>query len=220
MTTTRNSAASFVDQIKAEYREVVSAEANALPHAIKCGEFLNLAKENLKAERGGKWLDWLKANCSEIEQETASLYMRLAKHKAKVFKAESIREARKLLPKSHPRGAGNRNRNQQDPEISNAVTNSTDPAVVLQATSADEIIANIEDDFDKLEEVAERLIVRLTPDKVCEALTQAWNVEQIIDLQRLLTGYLNEQQKAKEDGAASTRDTSHRRGFAQPSLTN
>ena len=46
-----NSAASFVDPINAEYREVVKAERAALPHAIKCGELLNLAKENVKARR-------------------------------------------------------------------------------------------------------------------------------------------------------------------------
>jgi hypothetical protein len=99
------SAASFIDQIKAEYREVVKAETSALPHAIRCGEFLNLAKENLKAERGGKWKDWLETNCPEIAQETASLYRRLAEHKAKLGKAKSIREARELLPKAQPRGA-------------------------------------------------------------------------------------------------------------------
>jgi hypothetical protein len=93
------SAASFIDQIKAEYREVAKAESSALPHAIKCGEFLRLAKENLRAEKGGKWLDWLKTNCPEIAQTTASLYMRLAEHKKKVEKAASIREAQGLLPK-------------------------------------------------------------------------------------------------------------------------
>ena len=46
-----NSASSFVDPINAEYREVVKAERAALPHAIKCGELLNLAKENVKARR-------------------------------------------------------------------------------------------------------------------------------------------------------------------------
>ena len=75
-----NSAASFVDPINAEYREVVKAERSALPHAIKCGELLNLAKENVKAEKM-KWGEWLKVNCPDIAQETASLYMRLAEHK-------------------------------------------------------------------------------------------------------------------------------------------
>jgi len=75
-----SSAASFVDPINAEYREVVKAERSALPHAIKCGELLNLAKENVKAEKM-KWGEWLKVNCPDIAQETASLYMRLAEHK-------------------------------------------------------------------------------------------------------------------------------------------
>src|SRR6516165_511039 len=115
-----NSAASFVDPINAEYREVVKAEKSALPHAIKCGELLNLAKENVKAEKM-KWGEWLKVNCPDIAQETASLYTRLAEHKSKVSRAKSIREARELLPKAKPRGR----EREPDPEISNAVTNST-----------------------------------------------------------------------------------------------
>jgi hypothetical protein len=100
MITPKSSAASFIDQIKDEYHQVVAAEGGALPHAIKCGEYLTLAKENLKAERGGKWSDWLKTNCPDIANETANLYMRLAEHKAKVGKAKSINAARKLLPKN------------------------------------------------------------------------------------------------------------------------
>jgi hypothetical protein len=103
---TKSSAASFIDQIKAEYAEVVTAEGNALPHAIKCGEYLTLAKENLKAEKGGSWRDWLETNCPDIAPETASLYRRLAEHKSKLRGAKSINAARKLLPKSpNRRGA-------------------------------------------------------------------------------------------------------------------
>ena len=173
-----NSAASFVDPINAEYREVVKAERSALPHAIKCGELLNLAKENVKEEKM-KWGEWLKVNCPDISQETASLYMRLAEHKSKVSMAKSIREAREFLPKAKPRGR------EREQEISNAVTNSagsTDPAVVLQATDAGEIIANIADDTDKLEEVAKQSIVKLTPDRACIALTKAWSADQLRDL--------------------------------------
>jgi hypothetical protein len=105
MSATKSSAASFIDQIKDEYRQVVAAEGSALPHAIRCGEYLTLAKGNLKAE-GGKWKDWLETNCPEISPETVSLYRRLAEHKAKVGKAKSINAARKLLPKNpNPRGA-------------------------------------------------------------------------------------------------------------------
>src|SRR5262249_4946385 len=174
--TTQSSASAFIEQIKTEHRAVVEAEKSALPHAIKCGEYLKLAKENLKAERGGNWSDWLGVNCPEIAQETASLYMRLADHKAKVSKARSIREARELLPKGKPRGR------KPEPEISTPVTNSPDPAVVLQATDAGEIIANIQDDADKLEEVAKASIVKLTPDKVCDTLTKAWDADQLPDL--------------------------------------
>lgn len=103
MTTPKSSASSFIEQIKAEYREVVGAETNALPHAIKCGEFLNLAKENLKVEKGGKWSEWLKANCPEIPQTTASLYMRLAENKKLAAKAKSIREANEAIRKANNR---------------------------------------------------------------------------------------------------------------------
>jgi hypothetical protein len=112
------SASAFIEQIKTEYRAVVEAEKSALPHAIKCGEYLKL------------------------------------------------------------------------------VTNSTDPAVVLQGTDAGEIIANIQDDADKLEEVAKASIVKLTPDKVCDALTQAWDVEQLRDLAKRLSAHLNTQRSA------------------------
>ena len=176
-----SSASSFVDPINAEYREVVKAEKSALPHAIKCGELLNLAKENVKAEKM-KWGEWLKVNCPDIAQETASLYTRLAEHKSKVSKAKSIREARELLQKAKPHG--------REPEISNGVTNSTDPAVVLQATDAGEILANIQDDTDKLEEIAKASIVKLTPDKVCVALTKAWSADQLRDLITRVNTYL------------------------------
>ena len=179
-----NSAASFVDPINAEYREVVKAEKSALPHAIKCGELLNLAKENVKAEKM-KWGEWLNVNCPDIAQETASLYMRLAEHKSKVSKAKSIREARELLPKAKPRGR------ERQPEISNGVTNSPDPAVVLQATDAGEIIANIQDDADKLAEVAKASIVKLAPDKVCDALIKVWTDDQLRDLIKRVNVYLN-----------------------------
>jgi hypothetical protein len=46
-----SSAASFVDLINTEYREVLKAESGALPHAVKCGDYLNRAKESVKAEK-------------------------------------------------------------------------------------------------------------------------------------------------------------------------
>src|SRR5262249_5309024 len=132
-------------------------------------------------------------------------YMRLAEHKKLVGKAKSINEARTLLPKQKPRG---RNGKEEGPEISNGVTNSTDPAVVLQATDAGEIIANIKDDADKLEEVAKASIVRLSPDKVYDALTKAWSADQLHDLAKRMNAYL----------ATLTAPSSSRRAPAQPTL--
>jgi hypothetical protein len=203
--TTQSSASAFIEQIKTEYRAVADAEKSALPHAIKCGEFLKLAKENLKAERGGNWSDWLGVNCPEIAQETASLYMRLAEHKAKVGKAKSIREARDLLPKAKRRG--NRNGNQQTPGISNGVTNSTDPAVVLQPTDAGEIIANIQDDADKLEEAAKASIVKLAPEKVCDVLISQWEDSDLRELAKRINAHLEKRQalSPKPDTGADVR---------------
>ena len=123
--------------------------------------------------------------------------------------AKSIREARELLPKAKPRGR------EREPEISNAVTNSTgptDPAVVLQVTGADEIIANIQDDDDKLEEVAKASIVKLSPDKVCDVLTKAWSAEQLHDLAKRVNTYL-------ATLTATAPSSSYRRTPAQPTLS-
>jgi hypothetical protein len=91
-------------------------------------------------------------------------------------------------------GSGNRRQTrstattQQPPD---ADTPSSDPAEVLQNVDADEIIDNIADDVEKLEEVAARSIAKLTPDKVCDALTKAWTADQLKDLRSKLNTYIN-----------------------------
>jgi hypothetical protein len=155
-----SSAASFIDQIKAEYAEVVSAEGNALPHAIKCGEYLALAKENLKAEQGGSWRDWLSTNCPDIASETASLYRRLAEHKSKLRSAKSINAARKLLPKNpNRRGA------------------TTTPAAV-------------EPEAPKSKDGLRALAPDLAPDEVCLILIEVWEDDQLAQLARLIGEHL------------------------------
>jgi hypothetical protein len=167
-----SSASSFVDPINAEYREVVKAEKAALPHAIKCGELLNLAKENVKAEKM-KWGEWLKVNCPEIAQETASLYMRLAEHKAKVGKAKSIREARELLPKAQPRGA----------------TKEPKPDVE-------------EPDFEQMpddEPTFEDELEALAPDEVCTKLIETWDDDdKLAQLAKLIGDYLQKKKTRPE----------------------
>jgi hypothetical protein len=94
-----SSAASFVDLINTEYREVLKAESGALPHAVKCGDYLNRAKESVKAEKKQKWSEWLELNCPDISQETASVYMRLDEFKDLIGKkkARTIAEAREIV---------------------------------------------------------------------------------------------------------------------------
>src|SRR5207245_11015440 len=70
---------------------------NALTNAIKAGEKLNLAKENIKAAKRS-WLDWLRDEVKipgtdrSLPQTTASLYMRLAKHKS-LLQTEAYKKA-------------------------------------------------------------------------------------------------------------------------------
>ena len=170
-----SSAASFVDPINAEYREVVKAEKAALPHAIKCGELLNLAKENVKAEKM-KWGEWLKVNCPDIAQETASLYMRLAEHKAKVGKAKSIREARELLPKKEPRGATK----EPKPDDAGEPAGSFEPKSDNEPTFEDELEA-------------------LAPDEVCTKLIETWDDDdKLAQLAKLIGDYLQKKKTRPE----------------------
>jgi hypothetical protein len=67
---------------------------------------------------------------------------------------------------------------------------STDPAVVLGEIDASDIIDNIKDDADKFEEVAKASIVKLSPDKVFDALTKAWTADQFRDLSKRVNLYL------------------------------
>jgi hypothetical protein len=167
-----NSAASFIDQIKAEYRAVVEAETNALPHAIKCGEYLILAQENLKAEKGGKWLDWLETNC-QIPQTTASLYMRLAKHKKLVGgKAKSINEARKLLPTT-PRQTAPKKPDEEKPASGFDPSNDEPSEVAIE----------------------DHRLADLGADELCLMLVKEWEDEALRELAKRITDHLAEKAK-------------------------
>jgi hypothetical protein len=169
----KNSAASFVDQINTAYREVVKAESGALPHAIKCGEFLNLAKENLKSE-GGKWSEWLKVNCPDIPQTTASLYMRLAENKAKVGKALSIRKAQELLPKQ-----------------TRTPSQSTNQVDADQTNKSEGSSRSFEDQ-----------VVAFEPDEVLGMLVEGWHDDdKLTQLAKLIGDYL---QKKKRPSISNT----------------
>lgn len=54
--------------------------------AIKAGEFLTEAKDQLKH---GQWLPWLRDHC-DLPDRTARLYMRLARHKEELAKSATV----------------------------------------------------------------------------------------------------------------------------------
>lgn len=123
---------SLAVQINDEHEATRTALANSLRHAIRCGELLNLAQENAKAEKRS-WLDWLKDNTT-VPQTTASLYMRLAKHAPAINNAVanipdlSIRNAIKLLPKAAPRGGKSKTNEDNAPDKAPADKPPADPA--------------------------------------------------------------------------------------------
>jgi hypothetical protein len=88
----------LAEQIRAEHEACEESAESAVMHAIRAGELLTEAKAQV---RHGKWLPWLVANF-EFTRQTASGYMRLAKHRAEMEGAPSISEALKEL--AEPRG--------------------------------------------------------------------------------------------------------------------
>jgi Protein of unknown function (DUF3102) len=69
-------------RIRAAHTEVVASTKNVIQRALACGELLNEAKA--KKTKHGEWLPWLRANCPDISERTAQVYMKLARHKAQV----------------------------------------------------------------------------------------------------------------------------------------
>jgi hypothetical protein len=121
----------------------MKVEGDALRAAIECGKYLNLAKENVKAAKG-KWEAWRKKNCSEISQQTASLYMRLDANKDKIEGVKTIREADKML--REPRGDQDETGDDDgDDETNNALLVGSQPASpdlvsLLKNVGPDEVV--------------------------------------------------------------------------------
>jgi hypothetical protein len=203
-TPAKDKALQYVGDIMDAYKAAEKAGATALGHALECGKHLRSAKNTVEAAKG-KWNSWRTANLPDVSEETERVYRRLYDAVAlkEDFFAEctSIRAALVHLSKFDPETlepkpapALRKPRSKQTGSSATAppdATPSTDPAVVLQATAADEIIVNIQGDTDKLEDVARGSIIALTPQAVCDALTEAWPTDQIVDLQNRLVAYLN-----------------------------
>ena len=195
-----DNALQYVGPIMDAYNAAEKAGANALRYALECGKHLNLAKENVEAAKG-KWKSWREKNLKEVSEETERVYRRLAEALAKkqdVFaKCKSIRDAIKHLsgldenlePKPAP--AKKPRKSQTGSSATGLEPTQTDTISVLEAeleNAADEIISNIHD-ADKLEDVAKASIIKLSPDKVYTALTQAWDRDQLRDLIKRLMSF-------------------------------
>jgi hypothetical protein len=99
-------ALTFATQINHLQQEIMNSDKGKLQHAIEAGELLIRAKETVGSR---KWSEWRERNCPKVPQTTASLYMRLATHKAIFSKQRvasleaggdlSLRAASKLIPK-------------------------------------------------------------------------------------------------------------------------
>jgi hypothetical protein len=168
-----DNALSFVGKIKTEHKAVLKADGEALKHAIECGKYLNLAKENvLSTKPKGKWTKWREENIPEISQQTASLYMRLAENEGAVAECTSIREADVTLRKS--RDDGDDKRDDEAGEAAGDDDSATNNALLVGGASPD----------------LKATLQNVAVDEVYAALTQAWDADQLRDLMTRVSAYL------------------------------
>src|SRR6516162_6637730 len=151
----KDNALSFVGQIMTAYKAVMKAEGSALEHAIECGKYLALAKENVEAARPKrKWSAWLAEHCPEIHRNTAALYMRLAKNEDKIADCTSIRDADVTLRQSDDEEGDESDSGADESDVEEVVTDEeadeaaqrvvqagsrADLADLLQALAVDEV---------------------------------------------------------------------------------
>ena len=177
-----DNALSFVGKIMTAYKAAEKARGTGLKHAIECGEYLNLAKENLKEVKSKqKWSSWLKEHCPEIHQNTAALYMRLAEKKDKIADCKSIRDADMQLRK--PRDPKPESHSDK-PNSDEAVDDAGDDE------DADDDEAADDDDADNSQRVVRTpasldltaTFLSVDVDEVCAALIDAWDEDHIRQL--------------------------------------
>ena len=195
----KDAALSFVGQIMTAYKAVMKAEGSALEHAIECGKYLALAKENVEAARPKrKWSAWLEEHCPDIHRNTAALYMRLAENEDKIAECTSIRQADMLLRALNSSSSDSESNSEEsadeaDDDVAQRVVQQADASPdlksLLENSDVDEIGIALRD-ADKLDEFTTAAIVKLTPDKVCDALTKAWSAQQLRDLANRVTAHL------------------------------
>jgi hypothetical protein len=166
----KDSALSFVGQIMTAYKAIMKAEGSALEHAIECGKYLALAKENVEESKPKrKWSAWLAEHCSDIHRNTAALYMRLAKYEDKIADCTSIRDADVRLRKSEDENDDESDSDGDESDAEEVTDEKADEAAqrVVQAGSR----ADLAD-----------LLQALAVDEVCTALIDAWDEDHIREL--------------------------------------
>jgi hypothetical protein len=160
----KDNALSFVGQIMTEHKLVLKADGEALKHAIECGKALNLAQENVLAAKG-KWTKWREENIPEISQQTASLYMRLAKNEEAVAKCTSIRGAdvalRLLNAPADPSGASDADGGDE------ATGDETNNALLVRTPASPDLTTTLHN---------------VGVDEVCAALISTWDEQHIRQL--------------------------------------
>jgi hypothetical protein len=192
-----DNALSFVGQIKTEHKAVLKADGEALKHAIECGKFLNLAKENvLSTKPKGKWTKWREENIPEISQQTASLYMRLAENEEAVAECTSIREADVALRKPRDDDADDESDNSDSDETN------TEQVTDKEADETNNVLLVRSPDL-------KTTLQNVAVDEVCTALTQAWDAAQLRDLMTRVNAYL----------MSLGPPTTTRRPYPQPTLS-
>jgi hypothetical protein len=188
---TTDHALKYVGPIMDAYNAAEKAGATALGHALECGKQLSAAFKTVTAAKG-KWNKWPDKNLPGVSEETERVYRNLADAvalKVDVFaNCKSIRAALKVLsgldenlePKPEqpkkPRASSSSATGHGPPQPD---TSSGGLQAELENAGADEIITSIQDDTDKLEEVARASIAKLTPVVVGAAsrdgaATQPW----------------------------------------------
>jgi hypothetical protein len=175
----KDNALSFVGQIMTAHKAVMKADGEALKHAIECGKYLNLAKENvLSTKPKGKWLAWLEEHCRGIHRNTAALYMRLAENEDKLADCTSIRDADVKLRKSN-------DDDEADGESSDSADDDAEQVTDEEADDAAQRVVQAGNSADLAD-----LLQAVAVDEVYTALTQAWEPEHIRDLANRLLRYL------------------------------
>jgi hypothetical protein len=134
-------------QINELQEEILKSDKGNLQRAIDAGELLNLAKETVGAR---KWSAWREEHCPPVPQTTASLYMRLATHRAILSKQRvarmaedgdlSLRAASKLIPKDAEKVAAAKQRKaEKDAKEAEAKHSHGEIKLLLDWCAADEL---------------------------------------------------------------------------------